>query len=723
MTEETNKETPKKKQTIRKASTGAWWKSIVPEKKKNTNRNTHTEAKNQPAPVSQPIEPASPAATVLTDSGGTIASSPVDSVEPSAPETDTVVVEKLSARQDSADTAHDTIQVKADNKPETEDAPESHTDSGDPLIEPLAEQKKPDEPADSSEPEKTVEQEEQNRTEPFEDKPKRSRKPKRQNKKKTGDRKKEQPEAEREEPDEEEQESSSEPDRSVLTKLLINAEEPEECRIALVEDGKLESFHVTTVSRERTKNNIYKGTIVSIEPNLQAAFVDMGTGRNGFLPFNEIHPEYYRQDISERNRQLVAQHQWKKLKIEEVVKKGQEVLVQVVKEVTGNKGANITTYLSLPGRFLVLMPGSDSAGISRKITEEDRRADLRQMMTSFNIPEGIGYIIRTASADITKTAFHKDLRYLLRLWDEIKTKGQEQPAPVLVYEEDNTVTRFLRDHYTPEITEIHVDTSTSYEHVKNFTRLLPASQRKVKIKMHRGAKPIFNQYNIEEQIESIFKPQVTLPSGGSIVIDPTEALVAIDVNSGRTSKNADFEETIFLANMEAATELARQLRLRDLGGLIVVDFIDMRNKKHIREVERQVRNSMKRDKAKVDTSRISRFGLMQISRQKMGAPIEKGSYRTCTHCRGRGVVRSVETMALFYLRRIQTGISKKKICRVTCKLPLDVAEYLLNKKRAELFDLEQKHNARIDIIPCSDLKPGENQIDFIAAVQNGENAE
>ena len=508
--------------------------------------------------------------------------------------------------------------------------------------------------------------------------------------------------------------------KKALIKLLINAEEPEECRIAQVENGRLQSFHVNTVVRERTKNNIYKGRIVSVEANLQAAFVDIGTGRNGFLPFSDIHPEYYKQDVSEKTRKLIGQHQWRKLKIEDVVQRGQEVLVQVVKEVTGNKGANMTTFLSLPGRCLVLMPGSDSAGISRKISGEDRRARLREAMSKFNIPEGIGYIVRTASAEITKTALQQDLRYLLGLWKEIKKRGQTVEAPALIYAEQDTVVRFLRDHFVPEIREIIVDTRESYDQVSKFVELLPAKQRKVQVKLHRGAKPIFNQNNIEEQIESIYQPQVSLPSGGSIVIDPTEALVAIDVNSGRTSKKGDFEESIFLANMEAADELARQLRLRDLGGLIVVDFIDMRSKKHIREVEKQVKSAMKPDKAKVDISRISRFGLMQISRQKMGAPIEKGSYCRCEYCEGRGVVRSVETLALYYLRRIQTGVSRSKIKRVEAKLPLDVGQYLLNKKRAELTELENKHRATIDIIPQPEMKPNENKIDFLgSAVTNG----
>jgi ribonuclease E len=501
--------------------------------------------------------------------------------------------------------------------------------------------------------------------------------------------------------------------RKVSAKLLINAEEPEECRIAIVENGRLESFHVSTTVNERTKNNIYKGRIVSIEANLQAAFVEIGTGRNGFLPFSDIHPEYFKEDISEQSRALIRQQQWRKLKIEDVVSKGQEVLVQVVKEVTGNKGANMTTFLSLPGRCLVLMPGSDSSGISRKISGEDRRSGLRQMMAGLSLPEGIGYIIRTASAEITPTALEDDLSQLLTLWEEIKRRGQTLPSPSLVYEDQDTVVRFLRDHFTPEIKEIIADTEEAYDQAARFVAALPEQQRKVQVKLHRGAKPIFNQQSIEEQIESIYQPQVQLPSGGSIVINPTEALVAIDVNSGRTSQKGDFDQSIFLANMEAADELARQLRLRDLGGLIVVDFIDMRSSAHIKEVERQVKNAMRRDKAKVDLSRISRFGLMQISRQKMGAPIERGSYHACEYCGGRGVLRSVETLALHYLRRIQTGVSRKKVRRVEVSLPLDVGQYLLNKKRGEIAELEEKHQAAIEIRLCPEMKPGDNKIEFL----------
>jgi len=497
-----------------------------------------------------------------------------------------------------------------------------------------------------------------------------------------------------------------------VCKLLINAEEPEECRLALLEDGRLESIHVSTIARTQTRNNIYKARIVAIEPSLQAAFVDYGTEKNGFLPFSEIHPEYYKQDLSDEARRLVENNQWKKLSISDAVEKGQEILAQVVKEEVGKKGANMTTFLSIPGRCVVLMPGSDSAGISRKISGEQRRSQLRDTMLSMDLPEGIGWIVRTASVDITQEALKQDVEYLLGLWNEIKNKGQEMNGVGQVYEDHRSVLRFLREHYDPSIQEILVDDRTALEQVKEFVKMLPEQQRDVKVRLHQGARPIFNQYSIEDQIESIYQPQVSLPSGGSIVIDPTEALVAIDVNSGSTSKGKNFDASIFQANLEAASELARQLRLRDLGGLIVVDFIDMRNKKHILAVEKEVKTAMKKDKAKVDFSRISKFGLMQISRQKLGAPIEAGNYRRCEHCKGRGTVRSVETISLYYLRRIQTGASRKPVEAIECHFPLDVASYLLNQKRGELSELEKKYKVQITITAEVEMKPADNEIIF-----------
>ncbi len=513
-----------------------------------------------------------------------------------------------------------------------------------------------------------------------------------------------------EESAEEEEEIQEETKR--VYKLLINAEEPEECRLALLEDGRLESIHVSTISRTQTKNNIYKARIVAIEPSLQAAFVDYGTEKNGFLPFSEIHPEYYKQELSNDIRQLVENHHWKKLSITDVLEKGQEVLAQVVKEEVGKKGANMTTYLSIPGRCVVLMPGSDSSGISRRISGEEKRSQLRGAMNSIDLPEGIGWIVRTASVDINEEALSRDVKYLMNLWEGIKKRGQEIKGVGLVYEDQESILRFLREQFDPSIEEILVDDRTALEQVKTFIEMLPEKQRNVKVRLHQGARPIFNQYSVEDQIESIYQPQVSLPSGGSIVINPTEALVAIDVNSGSTSKGKNFEASIFQANMEAATELARQLRLRDLGGLIVVDFIDMRNRKHIMAVEKKVKEAMKRDKAKVDFSRISKFGLMQISRQKLGAPIEAGNYRRCEHCKGRGTVRSVETLSLFYMRRIQTGASRKGVGQIECHFPIDVASYLLNHKRSELHEMEKRYEVEIMINARPDMRPMDNDLIF-----------
>ena len=496
MTEEEQNNNERKEPPARKAKTGAWWKSVratadaeatsvTPPQPAASPEVPAFAAPLLPEPTSSPVDSA-PAATVAT------AAEPVAQPRPARKKTAEAVVSSTPV-EPSADTA----------APAADDAPPGEaTEDGLPPTKPKRKSRrggrKRGKRADSQPAEGTAGPAEETTApvaeqEPVED-----------------------------QADEDDQvpepEVDDSPKKPVTYKLLINAEEPEECRIALVEDGRLESFHVTTIDREPTKNNIYKGRIVSVEANLQAAFVDIGTGRNGFLPFNEIHPEYFRQDVNEKSRALIAQQQWKKLKLEDVVQKGQEVLVQVVKEVTGNKGANMTTYLSLPGRCLVLMPGSDSAGISRKIVGEERRAGLREIMSEFEIPEGIGYIIRTASAEITRTALENDLQTLLALWDEIKKRGQTMDAPALVYEEQDTVVRFLRDHFFADIQEILVDTQESLDNVNAFIEQLPPKQRKVKVRMHRASKPIFNQYNVEEQIESIYKPQVTLPSGGSIVV-------------------------------------------------------------------------------------------------------------------------------------------------------------------------------------------------------------
>ncbi len=676
----TDKKAESGKKTMRekpvKASTGAWWNSTAknaveetpaeektaaaPEKKKTAKPRKKPAARKSSAAAKKKATPKKK--TAAKAKAGKKAQ---EQTEPEAPEQSTVAAETAPDG-----TGGEQVEAAAD-KDSLEKVDES------------APRKKPSRPRGRSK--------QKAKTQSKEKQP-------REKKKEQGEKKKEK------------SEKRVSKEKAPVLKLLINAEEPEECRLALLADGRLESIHVSTVSSKQTKNNIYKARIVAIESNLQAAFVDYGTDKNGFLPFNEIHPEYYKQEISEENKRYIQQHQWKKLKIHEVLERGTELLVQVVKEEVGNKGANMTTYLSIPGRGVVLMPGSDSSGISRKISGEEKRTQLREIMDSLNIPEGVGWIVRTASMDVTKTALTKDVRFLSKLWREIKKKGQSLEGVGRVYQDHDCVLRFLREHFDPEIKEILVDDMAALEKVKDFLDLLPAKQRGAKARLHKGSRPIFNQFNVEDQIESIYQPQVQLPSGGSIVIDPTEALVAIDVNSGSTGKGKNFEESIFKANMEAATELARQLRLRDLGGLIVVDFIDMRINRNVREVERQVKSAMKRDRAKVDISRISKFGLMQISRQKLGAPIETSNYRVCEHCKGRGIVRSVETLALFYLRRIQTGASRKEVVRVECHFPLDVAQYLLNNKRHEISEMESRNKISIVIVADPALKPADHEI-------------
>lgn len=487
-------------------------------------------------------------------------------------------------------------------------------------------------------------------------------------------------------------------------KLLINAEMPEESRIALVQDGKLEAFHIETLNHQATRGNIYKAKVVSIEPSLQAAFVDFGAEKNGFLPLSEIHPEYYcRETRSETGEPL---------RIQNLIEKGQDVLVQVVKEPFAQKGAALTTYLSLPGRYLVLLPGSESSGISRKIENEEQRRNLKEMMKNFELPEGIGFIVRTASLDMTKRELSKDLQYLLRLWKDIKEKGQTLTSPALIYKEAGVITRFLRDYFTTDINEILIDDKETFKQFRDHMRVISPKHCSL-VRFHKESKPVFSRYNIEQQIEEVYEPRVNLTSGGSIVINPTEALVAIDVNSSRAVKEKELEETAFKTNLEAAEEIARQLRLRDLGGLIVVDFIDMRESAHRRAVEKRLKDELKKDKAKVDVGKISKFGLLELVRQKLRSPIAAlGSHKICNHCQGRGVVRSVEAQALAALRRIQTALTKSGITGISVCVPPDVADYLLNKKRAEIFQLETRSGLTVSIENHADVMPGECRLEF-----------
>ena len=484
--------------------------------------------------------------------------------------------------------------------------------------------------------------------------------------------------------------------------MLINAEEPEEYRLAIVSGKKLEEFYVETTTRENTRGNIYKGVVVNIQPSLQAAFVDFGTEKNGFLQLPEIHPEYYQHEPPEEG---------KRARIQEALRPGQELMVQVVKEATSSKGAFLTTYVSLPGRYLVLMPGSKHGGISRQIEDERQRQRLRQIISQLSVPDDIHLIVRTAGENRTKRDLSRDFRYLLRLWKNIKANTQEVSAPALLYQERDLTIRAIRDYFTADIKKIQVDNKEVYKRVKDFMAVVSPRHRWL-VKLYKAKRPIFAEYELESQIETIYGNRVHLKSGGFLVIDTTEALVAVDVNSGRSSREKRLGETAFKTNMEAAVEVPRQLRLRDLGGLVVIDFIDMKDRKHIRQVEIALREEFKKDRAKTEMGRISKFGLMEVSRQRLRPSVQSSSYVSCLRCSGTGVVRSTEATALTYLRKIWLELSRGKANQVHGYFATEVADYLLNKKRAELLKLGNRYAANIQIEGRQDITPGEGQLKF-----------
>ena len=480
-------------------------------------------------------------------------------------------------------------------------------------------------------------------------------------------------------------------------KILINAVDPEECRVAKVKDSKLEEFRVESAAKEITHGNIYKGIISRVEPSLQAVFVDYGAERHGFLQKQEIHSDYYLEtDTGDHS-------------IQKIVKKGQELLVQVTKDPVMKKGAMLTTYISLPGRYLVLMPGSETHGVSRKIEDEEERGRLKGIMSDLKLPEGFGAIVRTAGNSCTKTLITKDVKYLLRLWKTIKGNVRNEQAPALLYKERHLVLRSIRDSFTPDISEILIDDAAIHREVQDFIKIFSQKHSKI-VKHYRGPKPIFSKFQLEDQIASIFESRVTLKSGGSIVIEPTEALVSIDVNSGRSTNERSVEQTAFQTNREAAEEVARQLRLRDLGGLIVIDFIDMKDAKHRAEVEKKLKTHVKEDKARTKVGRISRFGLMEMSRQRIRPSIEYGSYQSCKYCHGKGLVASTETLGIGFLRKLSLETLKTGTSSVKGIVPVEVAEYLLNKRRKEIVDLEVRRDLSIEIESDSSMVPGESQI-------------
>ena len=481
------------------------------------------------------------------------------------------------------------------------------------------------------------------------------------------------------------------------SKILINAVDPEEIRMAKVTDSRLSEFHIESSSREVTQGNIYKGVITRIEPSLQAVFVDYGAERNGFLQKHEIHSDYY-QDHAENKRNIRT-----------LLKVGQELLVQVTKDPINKKGAMLTTFLSLAGRYIVLMPGNENRGISRKIEDETERKRLREIVHGLKLPDGFGVIIRTAGINCTKTLINKDFNYLMRLWKSIKGNVMQVPTPQQMYQERNLVVRVIRDYLTPEVGEILIDEEDAFKEVRDFVGLHSPKHNKI-VRHYKGAKPIFSKFQLEDQIASIYRSNVPLKSGGSIVIEQTEALVSIDVNSGKGTHKESIEQTALMTNLEAAEEIARQLRLRDLGGLIVLDFIDMRDAKHKQQVERTLKINLKADKARSKVGRISQFGLLEMSRQRIRPSIDFTNFETCPHCKGRGQVPSTESMGLSFLRQLTHKTLKQGYRQAQGTVPPAVAGYLLNRKRRELIELESRRSVTISITADPNMAPGENRI-------------
>ncbi|PJK12924.1 ribonuclease E [Lysobacteraceae bacterium NML07-0707] len=493
-----------------------------------------------------------------------------------------------------------------------------------------------------------------------------------------------------------------------MKRMLINATQAEELRVAIVDGQNLYDIDIEQPAKEQKKSNIYKGRITRLEPSLEAAFVDYGAERHGFLPLKEISRDHFQSGVDPH-----------KASIKELLREGQEVLVQVDKEERGNKGAALTTFISLAGRYMVLMPNSPSAGgVSRRIEGEDR-TELKRAMDALAIPEGMGVIIRTAGVGRDAEELQWDLDYLLSVWKAIAHAALSKPAPFLVYQESRLIIRALRDYMRPDIGEILVDTPEMYAEAREFVeQVMPHNLRK--LKHYSDDVPLFNRFQIESQIESAYEREVRLPSGGALVIDQTEALTAIDVNSARATRGGDIEETAFNTNLEAAEEVARQLRLRDLAGLVVIDFIDMGSNKHQREVENRLQAALKQDRARVQTGRISKFGLLEMSRQRLRPSLGEATQIVCPRCEGHGRMRSVESLSLSILRVAEEHAMKDNTGQVLVQAPVEIANFLLNEKRRALAEIERRHDAPVVIVADEQLHSPHYEVTRIRANELGE---
>jgi ribonuclease E len=495
----------------------------------------------------------------------------------------------------------------------------------------------------------------------------------------------------------------------VKRKILINAVHPEEKRVAIIEGQLLVDFYMESASKALLKGNIYKGVVKRIEPALRAAFVDFGPKKHGFLQMSDIRPEYFRTKPGGKARP----------KIQDVITKGQELLVQVERDERDTKGASLTTHISIPGRYLVMMPGSEGIHISRKITGREERDTLKKAVAGLDLPKGTGFIIRTAGGDRTGKEISNDLKYLTRLWKKIQSEAGNASAPSLVYEEQDISVRTVRDYLTSDINEVLVDDKDALRNIKAFLRqTMP--WRRINVNLHKGDKPVFDRYDLESQIAKLSEKYVYLPSKGYLVIDKTEALTAIDVNSGRSRKEKDMSTLILTTNLEAADELARQLRLRDIGGLIIIDFIDMLSGKHRREVEDRLKAAMEIDRAQSDVGKISKFGLVEMTRERRRAAYLESTYKQCPVCEGAGVVKDMEVSAIAAFRDIHMKISRGGLESITCRLPVDGANYLTNTKREELAALEKSTGVRIHVVADPAVLPGHYFLDAIEGPKEAE---
>ena len=538
--------------------------------------------------------------------------------------------------------------------------------------------------------------------------------------------------------------------------MLINVSEPEECRIAIVEDGILEELYIERSSQDNYVGNIYKGRVVNLEPSIQAAFVDFGVGRNGFLHISDVEPQYFRQGGYDPNKPIEpegrrsSRHEEPangngngdvdddldvidedgmepsrgrrprgprpgarprvKPPIQDILRRGDEVLVQVIKEGIGTKGPTLSTYISIPGRYLVLMPALGRVGVSRKIEDDELRRTLRDLMLELNPPQGLGFIIRTAGSDRSKKELSRDMAYLLRLWKVIARRVRKHPAPVAIYEESDMIIRTIRDIFTGEVDTIYIDEPAAYERAKEFLQMvMPRSVNR--LQLYEGREPLFHKYRLDEEIACIHERDVPLRRGGSIVIDQTEALVAIDVNSGNFRAEDSAEETAFQINLAAAREIARQLRLRDLGGVIVNDFIDMRKERHRRGVERALRDAVRRDRARTKILRTSPFGLIEMTRQRIRPSLKRSVFKDCPGCAGTGVVKTAESMAIEVIRMLMLVVHRADIKKVMVTVADEVATYLNNRKRRELSRLEDENNVVVQIFGKEGVSPEHLAID------------